>query len=169
LIFELCVGTLADVVSGKYKDYMPPEQQCLHQMAAGVEHIHSKNLVHGNIKPGNVLICANDGWVRLKMADFVCLNSSVEGKIALDTKTIGDLHYLAPEVLQVLDQDQIQANELQVPQVTNASDVFALGCVFYKFLTKRHPFGGKIVNITSGQPDLSGTLNVSTLSDQLIK
>ena len=158
MIFELCVGTLTDVVSGKYKDYVPPEQQCLHQMAAGVGHIHSINLVHGNIKPDNVLICANDGWVRLKMSDFVCSNSSEEGKMAFNTKTIGDLYYLAPELLQVLDEDQVQANELQLPQMTHASDVFALGCVFYKFLTKKHPFGGNIVNISTGRSNLSGNL-----------
>ncbi len=88
------------------------------------------------------MIRDNDRWVRLKTADFICSNSSEEGKIAFITKTIGDLNYLAPEVLQVLDQDQVQANKLLVPQRTNASDVFALGCTFYKFLTKgHHPFG----------------------------
>jgi serine/threonine protein kinase len=150
---------LSDAISGKYEDYLPPEQQCLHQMAAGVQHIHSNDLVHGNLKPDNILICNSDGWVRLKVADFSC-SKREKGRISINTKTIASLHYLAPELLQVMDKDQVQTNELQVPQMTNASDVFALGCVFYKFLTKAHPFGKENIlsNIRNGHFDLSGTL-----------
>ena len=165
MIFELCVGTLSDAITGKYENYLPPEQQCLHQMAAGVQHIHSNHLVHGNLKPDNFLICANDRWVRLKVADFPCSKNGEKGRISFNTKTIGDLHYFAPELLQVMDEDQVQTNELQAPQMTNASDVFALGCVFYKFLTKAHPFGKEniISNIKNGQFDLSGTLIISLI------
>ena len=156
------MATLSDVISEKYRGFLPPEQQCLHQMAAGVEHIHSNNWVHRDIKPGNILICAIDGWVRLKIADFGCSKKSDEGTFSISTKTIGTLQYLAPELLQLIDQEQEETkDELQVPksQMSNASDVFALGCVFYKFLTKKHPFGMNIiVNISSGRSNLSGNL-----------
>ena len=159
LILELCVGTLAHFICGEYADYMPPQQQCLLQMAAGVQHMHSNNIVHGNVNPENVLICAIDGWVRLKMADF--------SADSISNKTIRSLQYLAPEMLILVDKDQVQT-EWQVPQMTNASDVFALGCVFFKFLTKTHPFGTEniISNVRNGRLNLSGTL---TSPDDKIK
>jgi serine/threonine protein kinase len=130
---------------------MPPEQQCLHQMAAGVQHMHSNGIVHGDIKPENVMICAIDGWIRLKMAGCWPDGGS------MSTKTIRSLHYLAPEMQMLVDKDQLQTE--QVPQMTKASDVFALGCVFFKYLTKTHPFGKEniVSNIRSGRLDLSGT------------
>ena len=164
---ELCVATLSDVISEKYRGFLPPEQQCLHQMAAGVEHIHSNNWVHRDIKPDNILICAIDGWVRLKISDFGLSKKSVGEEYSI-SGLVGTPVYLAPELVDLWLNDGCNVNE---SKMTNASDVFALGCVFFYFLTKKHPFGnGKIiVNISSGRSDLSGTSDTSALHCQLIK
>ena len=56
LVLELCAGTLAEYLIGKYKGPMPADIESLHQMAAGVQHIHSQRLVHRDLKLTNILL-----------------------------------------------------------------------------------------------------------------
>ena len=46
-----------------------PDLQVLHQMASGLAHLHAEGIVHGDIKPENILISLNDP-VQMKLADF---------------------------------------------------------------------------------------------------
>ena len=156
LVLEVCDGCLDDFISGNGK-YQGPELKqriSLHQMTDGVQHIHSNNLVHRDIKPENVLIRIEDGKPVLKISDFGCCKKSREGVFTLSSPNIGTLNYLAPELLRLIEDDQVK-----VSGMSNASDIFALGCVFFKFLTKgTHPFGSGlsiVPNIMSGTCDLS--------------
>ncbi|KAK4011151.1 hypothetical protein OUZ56_020266 [Daphnia magna] len=57
----------------KYDGPMPHHIDALFQLASGLKHIHSQNLVHGNIKPENVLISVRSGGkddITLKWANF---------------------------------------------------------------------------------------------------
>ena len=128
-------------------------------MAAGVEHIHSNNWVHRDIKPDNILICAIDGWVRLKISDFGLSKKSEGGVYSITSGVVGTHVYLAPELLNSVDNEEVQVND---NKMTDTSDVFALGCVFYQFLTKEHPFGKKleiVSNILRGNFNLRGVLS----------
>jgi serine/threonine protein kinase len=128
---------LADYISGSFNGQMPEERDSLIDMAQGVRYIHSKNLVHRDIKPGNVLIDVKDE-VLLKISDFGCSKRSYDGEFSLSSQISGNPNYLAPEILRLTDSDK-RSSDIKM---TNASDVFALGCTFYKFLTKgHHPFG----------------------------
>ena len=132
---------------------MPQELDSLIQMAEGVKYIHSKDLVHRDIKPDNVLIYAKDE-VLLKISDFGCSKRSHEGEFSLSSQISGNQNYLAPEILAIINSDERQTDI----KMTNASDVFALGCTFYKFLTKgQHPFGQGFsiaLNILEGKSNL---------------
>ena len=55
----------------KYRGTLPSDQQVLTQLANGLNYIHSKQMVHRDIKPGNILIVSSaDGSVKVKWTDF---------------------------------------------------------------------------------------------------
>jgi serine/threonine protein kinase len=109
-------------------------------LAEGLEYIHSKNLIHRDIKPGNVLIYVDstDGQITMKLADFG-LSKSVNGRgsYTMNSGVKGTYTYLAPELLQKLMQ-----NEEILGRGTIKSDVFALGLVFVFLLLKGHHLYG---------------------------
>ncbi|CAB9519579.1 Inactive serine/threonine-protein kinase/endoribonuclease IRE1-like [Seminavis robusta] len=73
LALELCdlslnslIGTLGAKVlseggseSSYYKDATDATKRILHQIAAGVRHLHSLRIVHNDLKPGNILLAAS--------------------------------------------------------------------------------------------------------------
>ena len=137
---------------------MPDDQDALRQMAAGVEHIHSNNLVHHDINPHNILIYrpADAVQVQLKISGFsFCEVTDTDGTFLASDGIGGTHNYLAPELLNLIYSD-----ERVEKRFSNAIDVFSLGCTFYQFLTKgTHPFGSGFsgaYNIISQNYDLSG-------------
>jgi serine/threonine-protein kinase len=107
------------------------------QIAAGVAHAHERQIVHRDLKTGNVMITADD---RAKVLDFgiarpldharldeaTTVAAPVDGGGAL----AGTLPYLAPEVLR---------GEPASPR----SDVWALGVVLYEMAMGHRPFIGR--------------------------
>ena len=69
-MLELCDGTLDDFIRGKMEQLQVEELNWFIQMALGVKHIHSKQLIHRDIKPHNVLISKIGDDVVLKISDF---------------------------------------------------------------------------------------------------
>lgn len=89
------------------------------QILQALMYLHRHDLLHRDLKPGNVLVTP-DRQVRL--VDF---GLAVELKQA--NGIIGSLIYVAPEVLN--DQP-----------VSTASDLYAVGVMAYEFFTGKHPF-----------------------------
>ena len=98
-------------------------------IAAALHIVHQKNLVHRDVKPGNILVTL-DGMV--KLADFG-IAKSMDGNVALgddltaDHIMMGTAKYLAPEQVKGLPLD-------------GRSDLYALGIVLYECLAGRVPF-----------------------------
>jgi serine/threonine-protein kinase len=103
------------------------------QMCAALAHAHDRGIVHRDVKPGNMLI-AKSG--RLKLSDFGLAQMQAESKLTAAGKTVGSLHYMAPE--------QITGK----PEMSNRTDLYALGCALYETLTGRPPFlGGTMAEV----------------------
>jgi len=98
------------------------------QVAAGLGHLHSKGLVHRDIKPGNILLSA-DGVA--KVCDMG-LTRPVDqgGTVTATAMVVGTPSYMAPE--------QSVAGDL-----TSASDVYALGVTLFQALTGSVPLEGE--------------------------
>ncbi len=99
------------------------------QAAQGLEHAHSRGLIHRDVKPGNLLVTP-DGVV--KVSDLGLAGTfNLEGEAQdLGEKIVGTADYLAPE--------QITAPKLVGPP----TDVYSLGCTLYYAVTGKVPFPG---------------------------
>jgi serine/threonine-protein kinase/endoribonuclease IRE1 len=123
---------------------MPPNTKVLLQLAKGLEYIHQMGLVHRDIKPQNVLIRLDSATQRvmMKWADFGLSKKVNENGTFTMSGVRGTYDYFAPEILKLLDEDQIATDNEDKKRGTVKSDVFAEGLVFGYFLSGGvHPFG----------------------------
>jgi serine/threonine protein kinase len=158
LVLELCAGTLTDYCENKYNGPMPPDDVVLCQIAKGLDYIHSKDLVHRDVKPDNILISIGTP-IQMKLSDFGFVKKiSPQGTFS-QSGLKGTEKWMAPEMLELLNDDTISdltltSNEL--PHGTVQSDTFASGCVFFYFLTRGfHPFGNSVfvsANVVQNKP-----------------
>jgi serine/threonine protein kinase len=83
----------------------PPLQIAL-DIACGVSHIHSKNIIHGDLSPANVLLKTDENRVGIlkavaKVGDFGLSRTIAAGKDAISGVRQGTPFYTAPEVCKV--------------------------------------------------------------------
>jgi serine/threonine protein kinase len=97
------------------------------QLAEIVSYLHRQGVVHGNLKPSNVLMAA-DGIPRI--ADFRPASGLFQFQPPLDDGDSGGLGRLAPEL--------VEANA----EVRPYTDIYGLGIILYELLTGRPPFTG---------------------------
>jgi serine/threonine protein kinase len=100
--------------------------------AKSLDTMHKAGLVHGDVKPDNLLIKALDrGGYAIKVIDFDnCF--PVHHPPAPDV-LVGDPTYYSPELLLY------NLGEVAGDQLDGKNDVFALGLVFWRYLTGARP------------------------------
>ncbi len=115
--------------------------QVLRQAAAGLAFVHSKGVIHHDVKPGNILLNSIGGVV---IADFGCAGKALD--IAKDP-TPGTVRYFSPEkILVMLDE----GDKEQLYTV----DVWSLGLIMRELLGLPNPLGDVPPRATIG--DLCG-------------
>ncbi|MFD5868985.1 serine/threonine-protein kinase [Corynebacterium sp. NPDC060344] len=96
------------------------------QTAHGLSAIHAGDLIHRDIKPGNLLVTP-EGTV--KITDFGIAKAAEAVPLTRTGMVVGTAQYVSPE-------------QAQGKQVTPATDVYSLGCVAYEMAAGRRPFAG---------------------------
>lgn len=105
------------------------------QVSQGLEHAHSKGVVHRDITPGNIVIVDENGSECVKLVDFgIAKLVKAEGDDKPNLTKTGEIFgtpsYMSPE--QCLGKN-----------VDTRSDIYSLGCVLYETITGTPPFTGE--------------------------
>ncbi len=103
------------------------------QAALALQAAHDAGVVHRDVKPGNLLLTADD---QVKITDFGIARARDQVPITRTGEVVGTAQYLSPE--QALGRP-----------ATPASDLYALGVVAYEALSGRRPFDADTVVATA--------------------
>jgi PAS domain-containing protein len=108
------------------------------QVADAVRFIHSRQILHGDVKTENIFLVRTAAQRRLvKLLDFGLARADLGRTDGID----GTPEYLAPERIDGGASSQ-------------ASDIYALGIVFYELLTGQMPFSGTIQDVFRQQKEV---------------
>ena len=111
------------------------------QIAKGLEHAHSRGIVHRDIKPHNIMVLKNGS---VKVMDFGIARVMNKSN-TLTKEALGSVHYISPE-------------QAKGGHTDNRSDLYSLGVVMYEMMTGRPPYDGEsavavaIQHINGGAP-----------------
>ena len=130
-------GSLADVL--KQQGRLSPAHVLgvLEQIASGLDYVHSQGVVHGSIKPSNILLDGQENMLVagfglahiLQMRGVVQSDKPYAHLLSIADTFLGSPEYLAPEFVQ--------------GQVMDArSDMYAIGIILFELLTGKPPFTG---------------------------
>jgi NIMA (never in mitosis gene a)-related kinase 1/4/5 len=100
------------------------------QLALAIGHIHSKNILHRDLKPKNILLTK---FNQIKIGDFG-ISKMLENTFDMAKTATGTPYYLSPEVCLGQRYD-------------HKSDMWMLGCILYELCTLRRPFEGESLNL----------------------
>jgi serine/threonine protein kinase len=120
LLFEYCEHDLSKLIRAVKNPFKESEVKCLiRQLLSAVVHLHSKWIVHRDIKLSNLLYNSKG---QLKLADFGLARTLSHPAPAALTQTVVTLWYRAPEVL------------LGTTVYSFPIDIWSVGCILGELL-----------------------------------
>lgn len=106
----------------------------LRSVAFSLRMLHEQHVVHGDIKPDNVMVeRPNPELYVSKLIDFD--EAYVAGEPPLPQHIVGDPIYYSPELLRYIKKDET----LEAATLGTASDIFSFGLFLHRFLVGRLP------------------------------
>lgn len=123
--------TLRDLITEEQQLPVPWAAAIGVQIADGLSAAHAAGIVHRDLKPANVML-TRGGTV--KILDFGMgriVDDPQEADLTSTGVAVGTARYMAPE-------------QFEAKQVTQAADLYALGCVLYEMLTGVPPFVSEV-------------------------
>ena len=128
-VMQYIDGTPIDRYCDEKRLTIPDKLRLFLDVCAAVQHAHAKQVVHRDLKPGNILV-TSDGQARL--LDFGI------AKLLEPASPTGPMHTRTGE--RLLTPEYASPEQIRGEPVTPASDVHALGVLLHRLLTGRRPF-----------------------------
>ena len=133
-------GSLYDYLHNKREEPSPDQSLAwAQQIASGMQHLHANNVVHRDLKSGNILLALG---LLAKVCDFGTARTLA--KTAKTTQK-GTYRWMAPEVVE-----DVEAN------ITKMCDVFSYGMVLYEIFDRKIPFADIPGDAVAGVAVLQG-------------
>ena len=121
-------GSLAQMISTYRQLSLAQAAEIITRIATALDKIHAAGLVHGNLKPSNILITADGD---LLLTDFHLMPGGGYLMNVGEQLTLEQAAYVSPE--------QVQAERALNPR----SDIYNLGLIFFEMVTGQRPFQGQ--------------------------
>lgn len=135
LVMDYCEGgTLRSLIAEETRLSLPQSLKLVADILAGLDHAHSRGIVHCDIKPENILLNVEpNGWIA-RVSDFgiARLNQEVANQ---DFGNTGSPAYMAPERFY--------------GQYSLTSDLYSVGILLFELLTGYRPFAGTPADLMS--------------------
>lgn len=129
IVMEFVDGqTLKEII--KERAPLEPEEavNIAKQICDALEHAHSNQLIHRDIKPHNIMI---DKTGKVKVTDFGIARAVTASTMTYQSESVmGSVHYFSPE-------------QARGGVATEASDIYSLGIVMYEMVTGKLPYSGE--------------------------
>jgi serine/threonine-protein kinase len=127
LVMEYLEGDSLEKVIKERRPYTLAEKlNIIIQVCDGLGYAHQRQIVHRDVKPGNVVVLKDGG---VKIVDFGIAQLGNE-RFTRTGQVVGSLYYMSPEQIQDADIDA-------------RSDIYSTGVVLFEFLSGGLPFQGK--------------------------
>jgi tRNA A-37 threonylcarbamoyl transferase component Bud32 len=155
IIMELMDGSLHDMMQSRLEENndSPPFTilegvDIMLQVGEGVNYLHSKRIVHRDLKSMNILVKsveASDlelGCVQAKVVDFG-LSKTKESSTTYSNMTYntGTFRWMAPEVINIVaGNEKSLGGSIELPKHKFKCDIYSFGMVCFEILTGEVPF-----------------------------
>lgn len=132
IAMELLEGkTLAQKITEVKKLELGEALHIMVQVADALAKIHSKSIIHRDLKPENIMLIERGQDANfVKLLDFGLAKMQHQTRLTQTGIVIGTISYMSPEQI---------SGKGSAP----ASDVYALGIIFYEMITGVKPFIGE--------------------------
>ncbi|MBN1402888.1 MAG: protein kinase [Opitutales bacterium] len=122
----------------QYQLPIPERLDLFVQVCHAIQHAHQKGIIHGDIKPSNIMVARHDGVPQPKVIDFGIAKATEPrlGKSFIWSTSalwMGTPAYMSPEQMDFGETD-----------VDTRSDIYSLGVLLFELLTGRTPLERKL-------------------------
>ncbi|HUY12110.1 MAG TPA: protein kinase [Terriglobia bacterium] len=128
--------SLKSTIAGGVPFEVPRACHIVRQTALALDAAQRLKLVHGDLRPDNMILCPSEGAEQVRILDFGMARLRENFTYSLHRLTLkdpgplmGDPHYLSPE----------QATGLRADSLDGRCDIYSLGVIFWQLLTGRLP------------------------------
>ncbi|XP_022649203.1 serine/threonine-protein kinase D3-like isoform X1 [Varroa destructor] len=127
VVMEKLKGDMLEMILNSPQSRLPERTAkfLIYQILVALRHLHSRNIVHCDLKPENVLLSTDSPFPQLKLCDFGF--ARIIGEKSFRKSVVGTPAYLAPEVLRNKGYNRLL-------------DMWSVGVIIYVTLSGTFPF-----------------------------